>query len=40
MNLIPHVKGVEEALSIGCLHELRSMIESITNELEAEILSD
>ena len=29
MNLIPHVKGAEEAFSIGCLHELRGKIGSI-----------
>jgi len=40
MNLIPHVKGAEEAFSIGCLHELRGMIDSIADELAAEILCD
>ena len=38
MNLIPFVKGAEEAFSIGCLHELRGTIESITDELVAGIL--
>jgi len=32
MNLIPHVKGAEEAFSIGCLHELRGTIGSIADE--------
>ena len=40
MNLIPHVKGAEEAFSIGCLHELRGTIGSIKDELAAEILCD
>jgi len=40
MNLIPHVKGAEEAFSIGCLHELRGTIGSIADELAAEILCD
>ena len=40
MNLIPHVKGAEEAFGIGCLHELRGMIGSIADELAAEILCD
>jgi len=40
MNLILHVKGVEEAFGIGCLHELRGMIGSIADELAAEILCD
>jgi len=40
MNLVPHVKGVEEAFKIGCLHELRGTIVSIADELAAEILCD
>jgi len=40
MNLIPHVKGAEEAFSIGCLHELRSTIGSIADELASKILCD
>ena len=40
MNLIPHVKGAEEAFSIGCLHELRGTIGSNANELAAVILRD
>ena len=40
MNLIPHVKGAEEAFGIGCLHELRCLIVSIADELAAEILRD
>ena len=40
MNLIPHVKGAEEAFGIGCLHELRGTIGSIADELAAEILCD
>jgi len=40
MNLIPRVKGVEEAFGIGCLHELRGTIGSIADELAAEILCD
>ena len=35
MKLIPHVKGAEEAFSIGCLHELRGTIGSIADELAA-----
>jgi len=40
MNLIPHVKGEEEAFGMGCLHELRGMIGLIADELAAEILCD
>jgi len=40
MNLIPHVKGAEEAFGIDCLHELRGTIGSIADELAAEILCD
>ena len=40
MNLIPHVKGAEEAFEIGCLHEFRGTIGSIADELAAEILCD
>jgi len=40
MNLIPHVKGAEEAFSTGCLHELRGTMGSIADELTAEILCD
>ena len=40
INLIPHVKGAEEAFGIGCLHELRGTIGSIVDELAAEILCD
>ena len=40
MNLIPHVKGVEKAFGIGCLHELRGTIGSIVDELAAEIFCD
>ena len=40
MNLIPHVKGAEEAFSIDCLHELRGMIGSIAHVLAAQILFD
>ena len=40
MNLIPHVKGAEEAFCIACLHELRDTIGSIADELAAEILCD
>ena len=40
MNLIPHVNGAEDAFGIGCLHELRVKIGSITDELAAEILCD
>ena len=38
MNLIPHVKGAEEAFSIGCLHELRGTKGWIAHELAAEVL--
>ena len=40
MNLLPHVKGAEEAFGIGCLHELRGTIGSIADELAAEIEED
>ena len=40
MNLISHVKGVEEAFGIGCFHKLRGTIGSIADELAAEILCD
>ena len=40
MNLIPHVKGAEEAFGIGYLYELRITMGSIADELAAEILCD
>jgi len=40
MNLIPHVKGAEEAFGIGCWNELRGTIGSIAHELTDEILCD
>jgi len=40
MNLVPHVKGAEEAFDIGCLYELKGTIGSIADELAAEILCE